>query len=289
MTPPAWIRWYAPLARLPLPLLHFVGGVVGVALWLLQPRRRARMRDNLTQAGLDRGRFFRLRCALEYGKGLIEMPVLWARPLASVQRLFREVHGYDAIERGLAEGHGILLITAHLGGFEALILYAASRFPITAMYRPPRQKWVEDWMVAGRGRGLARMAATDRRGVRDVLAALRRGEAVGLLPDQVASKGEGVWAPFFGRMAYSPALPARLIGSTGVLPMMAFAERLPWGRGYRMVVEPLTVSDSTDATTIIAGINAAVECAIRRSPEQYFWTYNRYKRPGGVVPPDGLA
>jgi KDO2-lipid IV(A) lauroyltransferase len=280
-------RLLALVALLPLPLWHLLGGALGVVLLLFQPRQRRRMRDNLAQAGLDRGARFRLRCAWEYGKGLIEMPVLWARPLPSVVRLFREVRGYEAIERGLASGRGILLLTAHLGGFEALILYAAARFPITAMYRPPREKWVEDWMVAGRGRGLARMAATDRRGVRDVLAALRRGEAVGLLPDQVASKGEGVWAPFFGRMAYSPALPARLIASAGALPIVAFAERLPWGRGYRMRIEPLRIAEGASPEALTEAINASVEAAIRRVPAQYFWTYNRYKRPGGAMPPEG--
>ncbi|MFZ9406617.1 MAG: lysophospholipid acyltransferase family protein, partial [Burkholderiaceae bacterium] len=111
------------------------------------------------------------------------------------------------------------------------------------------------------------------------IGALRRGEAIGVLPDQVPSQGEGTWVPFFNRLAYTMTLPERLARLTGAVVLMGHAERLQHGQGWQMRIEPL----ETDPTPL--EVNRAMEKIIRRLPEQYFWGYNRYKAPPGVSHP----
>ena len=140
-------------------------------------------------------------------------------------------------------------------------------------------------MRGGRERGLARLATADISGVRVLFKALKRGEAIGLLPDQVPSYGEGEWVDFFARPAYTMTLSGRLAESSGATVLLSFAERLPRGQGYILRFEPLVLDFSKP---VPLQINAALERVIAISPAQYLWSYNRYKIPGGVLPPDAV-
>ena len=141
----------------------------------------------------------------------------------------------------------------------------------------------EPLLRAGRARGNVRVATADRKGVFALLRALRNGEAVGILPDQVPSRGEGEWAEFFGRPAYTMALASRLVDATGATAILAFCERLPDAAGYRIHLE--TLPDREPGESSARRLNRALEKLIRKKPEQYLWSYNRYKVPPGVEPP----
>lgn len=277
------------LARLPLRFWHALGAVGGRLVYRTNRRYAARLAGNLRQSGIaaSQADYAALleQVAVEIGKGGAEVIPIWLRPYREVLRLVKECHGWEHVEAAAREGRGILAMTPHLGCFEIVSLYYAARRPMTVMYRPPRQKWAEAMMRAGRGRGQVSLATTDVKGVRALLTALKKGEAVGILPDQVASRGEGVWAPFFGRPAYTPTLVARLHQSTGAVPLLMFGERLPKGEGYRIHIEPLNADLAGSKEHTAVELNAALEALIRQYPAQYLWSYNRYKRPGGVEPP----
>jgi Kdo2-lipid IVA lauroyltransferase/acyltransferase len=135
-------------------------------------------------------------------------------------------------------------------------------------------------MVRGRSRGKARVAPANLKGVRTLYKALKRGEAIGLLPDQAPQMGEGAWAGFFGRPAYTMTLVRRLTKQTGAAVVFAFAERLPSGKGYVLHFERYAGEDLDEHE-----MNRAVEALIRRCPTQYLWSYNRHKVPAGVPAP----
>jgi KDO2-lipid IV(A) lauroyltransferase len=279
------------LARLPLSWLHRMGAVAGWLTYRLAPRYAARLTDNIAASGLaDDPRVFERICRAavrETGKGLLELPAIWFRPADEAAQLVIETHGWESVEAARAVGRGILFLTPHLGCFEVSALYAAMRFPITVLYRPPKLRWLEPLMRIGRTRGYGRLAPTSMGGVRQLLRALRNGEAVGLLPDHVPGFGEGVWAEFFGRPAYTMTLVGKLQKATGCIVILAFGRRLPDGRGYALDLDILE-----DDLTGVAGarrLNAAIEELVRRCPEQYLWSYNRYKVPAGVEPPATAA
>ncbi|MEO8037691.1 MAG: lysophospholipid acyltransferase family protein [Betaproteobacteria bacterium] len=279
------------LARLPLRWLHGVGAFAGWLTYRLAPRYAAQLTDNIAASGLANDpRVFERICRAavrETGKGLMELPAIWFRSAQEASELVVEAHGWDSVEAARAVGRGILFLTPHLGCFEVSALYAATRLPITVLYRPPKLKWLEPLMRVGRTRGYGRLAPTTLGGVRKLLKALRNGEAVGLLPDHVPGFGEGVWAEFFGRPAYTMTLVGKLQKTTDCAVIIAFARRLPDGRGFSLELDVLheDLSGSDGARRL----NAAVEAVVRRCPEQYLWSYNRFKVPAGVAPPPAAA
>jgi KDO2-lipid IV(A) lauroyltransferase len=150
------------------------------------------------------------------------------------------------------------------------------------LYRRPKLAWTEPLMRAGRARDGVRLAPADLSGVRQVYGALKRREAVGFLPDQVPGIGEGEWAEFFGRPAYTATLAGRLAGRDDVACFLAYARRLPRGAGYEIVLRPL--SEELPGETPVRRINRALEALVRECPGQYLWGYNRYKTPQGAKP-----
>jgi KDO2-lipid IV(A) lauroyltransferase len=272
-------------ARLPLPLLHALGAALGWIVYLSSPRYRRDFRRNLETAGLSD---FRLRRAAvaEAGKGVLEAPVVWLRPLRQVAGLVVEVSGWEHVDSGVKRGRGVIIVTLHLGCWEMVGQYVASRMPLTAMYSPPKVRALEPVMRVGRSRdGAMNCVPADLRGVRALLKALKRGEAIAMLPDQVPGIGDGEWVEFFGRPAYTMTLVGRLSEQTGAPALLCYAERLSRGRGYRFVAEPLLASRPPESPA--RALNRSLEQVIRRCPEQYLWSYNRYKVPAGVQPPGG--
>jgi KDO2-lipid IV(A) lauroyltransferase len=276
------VRW---LSRLPLWLLHAVGAWMGWVVWALSATYRHRMRDNLLQAGVSA---IAARPAVaEAGRQLFELPYLWMRPPDAPLVPPVRWDGVEQVAEAVERGKGIVFLTPHLGCFEVTAQAYAERFardagPITVLYRPARKVWLREVVAQSRNRpGLAAAPAT-LAGVRQMVRALRRGEAVGLLPDQVPPEGLGVWAPFFGRDAYTMTLAARLIQLTGATPLIAWGERLPRGAGYVVHVlpfpDPLPEGEAAQAECA-AIVNRAMERLILQRPQQYLWGYHRYKTP----------
>ena len=179
------VIWLFDLAaRLPLKWLHWFGGVLGWMTYQLSHQYATRMRENLRFGleGYSDAEFRKILNAsiLENGKGLVEMPWMWRRPMDEVTGSVRACYGWEHVEAARLKGQGIIFLTPHLGCFEVTALYAAERLPITVLYRPPKLAWLEEVMRKGRERGLLRLARTDVSGVRLLFKALKRGEAIGL-------------------------------------------------------------------------------------------------------------
>jgi len=274
------------LGHLPLLLLHWLGAAVGLLVWAVSGRYRRTLAANLGQA---LGRPARLgEClanAIEAGKGAFETAWVWTRPQATLASAVRTTARWQTVLDAQAAGRGIVFVTPHLGCFEISAQYfAAIAGPITVLFRRPRKAVLAPLMDAGRNRGRMRAVPADAAGVRQLLKSLRAGEAIGILPDQVPREGEGIWAPFFGRPAYTMTLAARFIGSNGAPAFLAFARRLPWGRGFELDCAPIELPEGA-AEVRVAALNAALERTILTRPAQYLWGYNRYKCPPGVTPP----
>lgn len=274
------------LGRLPLSWLHGAGAALGWLVYWLSPRYAERIRANLYASGVS-GDESRLKALLratvaEAGKGMAELLAVWFGSDEKLAGLAVECEGWDVAQAAHARGKGMIIVTPHLGCFEMVGLFVAQRLPITSLYRPPRLGWIEPLMLAGRSRWHAVLAPANLRGVRMLYKALARGEVVGLLPDQTPGAGEGVWADFFGRPAYTMTLVRRLHEKSRAPVIMVVAERLPAGRGYCVRFRELPVQSLVDETAL----NRAIETEVRRYPEQYLWSYYRYKaRAGADAPP----
>ncbi len=269
-------------ARVPLPLLHRAGVWLGWIIYASSPRFRRYLRSHLEQAGYsDAG--LRRAAVGETGKTLLELPAVWLRSHAQSAALVTQVQGWELIENALRQGRGLILLTPHLGCWEISAQYFSLHHPLTVMYRPPKVGLLGPLMREGRDREMMKSVPADLSGVRALFRALQRGEAIGMLPDQVPGVGEGEWTPFFGRPAYTMTLAMRMAESTGAPVLIACAERLGSGRGYRIRIEALPEAQGRESPQ--RRMNRALEALIAATPEQYLWAYNRYKIPAGVTPP----
>jgi len=221
------------------------------------------------------------------GRMVMELPFLWMRPPGEPILPRLRFEGEALLDAALARGQGVLLLTPHMGCFEVTAQAIAERFgaiaPITVLYRPARQPWLQELVRTSRERPHLVAAPATLSGVRQMMRALRRGQMVGLLPDQVPPDGMGVWAPFFGRPAYTMTLAARLVQQTGAALLLTWGERLPRGAGYVQRFFEFPEALSNDPAESAAAINRAMERLILQCPGQYLWGYHRYKRPRSPV------
>ena len=272
-------------ARLPLWAVHVLGIFAGWGVYLASPRYARRLRENLYLSKVvshsSSNRRLLFQAIAEAGKSVLELFIVWFRPYPDVLKLVRGVEGWEHVQAARASGKGVMLLTPHIGCFEMGGLYCGAQFPFTELYRPPKLAQLEPLMRAGRVRGQVSLASADYAGVKKLLAALKQGQAIGVLPDQVPSQGDGVWADFFGRPAYTMTLIARLQQKTGASIIFFYAERLSWGRGFVIRYLPPIAALSENPEQAARQINAAVEEIVRACPAQYLWSYNRYKTVRG--------
>ena len=276
---PAVFRFFSVF---PLWLLHIIGCVLGWVAFAASGVYRQRFLANAALAGYS---FAQVRAAVGHaGRMVAELPRLWLGAPVPVR-----IEGEPCVEQAWAAGRGVIFLTPHLGCFEMSAQAVATRWsaqqgPITVLYRPARQAWLAKVMETARNRPGMQAVPTTLAGVRQMIKALRRGEAVGLLPDQVPPEGLGVWSPVFGKPAYTMTLAARLALQTGATVLLVRCEREPMGRGFVMYAEPLPQPLDADLETAVRQVNEAMEHVIRQCPGQYLWGYGRYKQPRAEAP-----
>ena len=283
-------------SKAPLPLLHRIGALLGWVTWCASPTYRRRLAANIAQAGLPAAT--RRLAVASAGRMVAELPWLWCRrpdaPLGDIVRW----EGAEHVEAALARGRGLVMLTPHLGCFEIIAQAYAERWggqrAMTALYRPARQPWLRDLVAQSRNRPGLETAPATLAGVRQMIRALRKGGTIGLLPDQVPPEGMGVWAPFFGRQAYTMTMAAKLVAQTGCAVVLLRGERLGWrararhGCDYivhadRVALETEQVLAGGGAAQSAATVNRLMEEMIMQAPEQYLWGYNRYKGPRAEI------
>jgi KDO2-lipid IV(A) lauroyltransferase len=272
------------IAILPLAVVQAIGAFLGILAYVGSKQYRSLFRPQYEAVVIARGLPFKLWAAVR-ASGMLFSDSLWIWRNPKKALTLVEVQNWDLVEAAISEGHGLVMLTPHLGGFEIIPRVLAQHFPATILYRPSRQAWLNEVVEEGRAYPNMHFVPTNLNGVRQMTRALTRGEAIGILPDQVPSGGEGVWVPFFGRPAYTTPLPARLANRNSTPVVMFTAKRKGLGQGWLMQATRLELL-SEDATTSAAELNVAIENAVLIAPEQFIWSYNRYKHPAGAeLPP----
>ncbi len=271
------LSFFRLLSHVPLRGLHAIGAILGWCVFLASPTYRRRFLAHASQAGYG---FSEVRPAVAHiGRMVAELPRLWLGAAPPVKW-----DNVACIDAAYAQGRGVVLLTPHLGCFEVVaqalaVRYQADHGPLTVLFRPARKSWIAPVVAASRQRPGLSAVPTTLAGVRHMIRALRQGQAVGLLPDQVPPEGMGLWAPFFGRSAYTMTLAARLAQQTGAQVRLVWGERLPAGRGYLLHARELQAPLPDTLPEAVAQLNADIEGLIRECPQQYLWSYGRYKPP----------
>jgi KDO2-lipid IV(A) lauroyltransferase len=288
------VGWLAALALrgfalLPLSWIRAIGGLLGaVASWL--PLRERRVTDvNLRIAFPDMDPRERRRLARrsmgQTGRTFAELSAIWSWSSERLHRHVLEVHGEAAVTEAVESGRGVIFALPHLGAWELLGIYCPKRWPFTGLYRAPRLREMETFMRAARERHGARLVPAGQGAVRSLYRAVGAGETVAILPDQDAGEGAGIFVPFFGESANTMVLLPRLAARTRALVVFAWVERVP--RGFRIHFVPASdeIYDS-NLERSAASMNRDVERLVRACPDQYLWSYKRFRiRPPGTPDP----
>ena len=276
------------ISRIPLTILHFLSNILGYVMYYAAPRERNKIAENLQIAQLPHDKKSVLHVCQETIKGGLELPVAFFRQPEEISALFHEVYGWEHIQAALSQNQGLLLLTPHLGSYDLAGRYLSERlpFPLTAMYKPPQIKAFNEIMQLGRVRGKGKTAPTNLQGVKQIIKALRAGEATIVLPDHVPdpAEGDGVWAHFFGKPALTMTLASKLAQINHVRTLFFVGERLTNGRGFALHIAPLSGSLNGNKQHDAQIINNNIEQWIRHFPEQYLFAYNRFKNPTAFPP-----
>lgn len=290
LSPRHWPTWLGLavlrlLCLLPLPWLVRLGEGLGWLFGRLVPGRRHIVRVNLslcfpgqTPGALERQVNAHFRAL---GAGIFEACLAWWASDARLRR-HSEVLGLEHLDRAMADGAGVLLLTGHFTTLElgGRLIKAAGR-TMHGMYRPlknPLMNYlVHGWRCTAGGR-----PALPREELRPLVRALREGHAVWYGPDQTLDRRDGVFVPFFG-------VPVLMITATSRLAQMGRARVVPYfpqriGTRYRIDIQPaLADFPSGDDAADAARVLHAIEEGVRQAPEQYFWVHRRFKvRPPGT-------
>ena len=261
---------------LSLPSLHRLGAALGWLTYACSPKSAETIKNNIINSGLAKNpeQFKQIlnENIAESGKAVLETMAIWQKKEADILTLVKQVHGWPLVNDALQRGKGIIFLTPHLGCFEIGPIYYGSKHPVTVLYRPPKLAVLQQFILQGRTRTGVTLAQANTDGVRKLLQALKRNEAIGILPDQIPHAGEGEWADFFGRPAYTMTLASKLAEKTGATVLMVFSERLNNGAGFDIYISQVP----SIATTAL--LNKAIEQQIALKPAQYLWRYDRYKQ-----------
>ncbi|MGY2461411.1 lysophospholipid acyltransferase family protein [Vreelandella sulfidaeris] len=277
------ISWlWCRLSRWPLKWLWRMASALGPIIYRFNKREREVTERNLTVVYPDLANAERqtlARQSLRHSTAtMLELGHAWMAEPSKVEASILTVQGRDKLDNARSEGRGVIVLAPHFGNWEVLNFWLSSHFPFTAMYEPPKITALDPVIRHGRERMGASLVPTNPRGVAALLKALKRSEAIGILPDQEPDWGSGVFAPFFGRDAYTATLLPKLVARTQARVVTGVALRVP-GKGF--AIHFLDADErvySPDDQTSATGVNASVEAAIDLEPAQYQWEYKRYRK-----------
>ena len=276
------------IGRLPLPVLHGAGRLFGLLLWHVPNKlqRITRLHLDLCLPELppeDRARIAK-ESLMHMAKAIVEAPAIWFGPRPRLMGWIDDAAARRKLSQAISETRGAIILCPHVGSWELAGLFCSSVGAITSLYKPQKGA-IDQLMLEGRTRLGADLVPTTGAGVKALLQALKRGEMIGVLPDQDPPWGSGVFAPLFGVQAHTPELVSRLAAKTSAGVWFCYAERLPRGRGFRMHITQAP-PQIADAAVGAEAMNRGIESVLMHLPEQYWWSYKRYRRqPQGARNP----
>jgi KDO2-lipid IV(A) lauroyltransferase len=277
-------------SKLPLPVNHALGVALGCLYVLFPSRDRRVVWTNLRIAFPQQSFLLRLLLLIsffkELGKTFTELGMIWLSERDHLFRYIKDVVGQSDMDAALARGKGVLLLTPHFGAWEMLGLYWSAKMQMTTLYQPPEQTELAPFVQQARERMGADLVPTDMSGVRALLAALKKNQLAGILPDQDPGETGGVFAPFFTKTANTMVLAGRLANKSDASVLFTLCERLSWGRGYRVHILPCDAAIyEQDPLTSATAMNHSLESCVRIAPEQYIWNYKRWRRQPDAIDP----
>ena len=277
------------MSLFPLNISRNIGKVLGYCAYLAKSRMYKTTLCNLQlcfpkMAENDRKILVR-NSLMHTGMMVAECGPVWLWPVERIMQKVELVEGLELLENARNSGKGVMLIGPHHGNWELMGLYLSTLGECSQLYQAPKHKDLDALLYMARSRGSAKMYPANTKGVVAMLGALKKGEMVGILPDQIPGPKAGDFAPFFGNDAYTMTLISRLLQKTDAKAFLAVAKRSK--QGFRLSIkEPDNRIYAKHMPDSLLGLNKTVEQAALDEPEQYQWEYKRFRyQPEGKQEP----
>jgi Kdo2-lipid IVA lauroyltransferase/acyltransferase len=261
-------------------MLQPVGALLGSTLTLTSSRMLQVTRENidLCYPQLSRKRRTQLvhRSLRETGKTITETAFAWASPRETCMRSITSVEGKADLDGKRSQDRGIIFILPHLGNWEIINHFLGHHYALTHMYLPNQAPKLDKLIQSYRSRTGTNFVKADLCGIRKQIQILEAGGAIGTMPDQEPEVHTGKFAHFFGQPALTGELIPRLAKRTGAICVVAYCKRLRGGAGFRVILKQVKPASPGEAMTVQT-LNDAIEGAVREVPEQYLWSYKRFR------------
>ena len=270
-------------ALLPQAVIHLLARLITFMLWHTKSATRRITQVNIKQCFPHKSAADCQSLAYESIKHTaltgLEMPSVLIRPPSESVAKISQVSNQNLIDEAMAEGNGVIIIAPHLGNWEYLGQHLAHYYPITNLYKPSKIKAIDDIIIKGRKSNGSNLMPTNKRGVMGLLKALKRGEMIGILPDQIPEEANGtVFAPFFAENAATMTLISNFIQRTQAKAFAAFAKRLEDG-SFEIVYQAVDAAlYDENLQSSVNALNRTIEKLVMAAPAQYQWEYKRFKK-----------
>ncbi len=260
-----------------------LGSLFGRTVHLFPNRQSKYIDRNLslcfpTMSDRDRAEMVRENMR-ETGKNLSELSAFWYWPEARIRTLVVEEVNRSALDQAIAAKSGVIVAAPHSGAWELIGMRLTCDHPMHFLYRPNKKSHLNDLILSARERFGGKCHAITARGLSALVRALKKGEMIGILPDQEPNEAHGVFAPFYGVPAYTMTFLSALARRTGAPVIFAVMERLPSAAGYRLhYIEADGQIAHEDPTIACTALNQCVEKCVDIAPAQYMWNYRRFRK-----------
>lgn len=276
------------MARTPFAFLRGLGWLAGTLTYYSNGRSVKVSRRNIELcypelSAKEVERLCRQSC-IHSAQCATESIWVWFNPTEKVTRRFVAVEGLKYLQQAKAKGQPVVLTGAHLGNWEALLNWVARTTPCAIAYKQPKNPEMDPVIRKAREKAGVEMVPGNREGVKTMFNVLERGETFIILSDQKPGKKSGVFAPFFHRPAYTMTIIQKLVQKTDAQLMYFYAKRVD--DGFLVHIEPATFDlKEKDPVAFATMLNQGIESQIRQCPEQFEWSYRRFRPQPDNEPP----
>jgi len=262
---------------LPLHIIHKLSWVLGYILYKLPTRESKVSKKNLRLVfpKLNKKEINHLtkKSLIESSKSYLEGPKLWQMSPKDIE-LSVTAHNSECLTDN---DSSFILISPHLGSWEIINLWVSQKYQINSMYKPQKNIALEKYIKSAREKSGAKLYPADVRGIISLNKALKNKQVVGILPDQDPGKNGGVYVPFFGILDNTSTLVPKLAKKNNTPVIVAYSIRTK--TKFDIYFEKVNSNVFNDDIHIACGtINQALENAILKKPEQYMWSYKRFRK-----------
>lgn len=275
------------LSKLPLSTIRALGAVIGLIALKLSKKSAKRLPHNLLITGLatpETVKELTKATAQALGMTLVEAALIaWSHDRKRIEQLSRVDESFHQVKRLIEAGQNVVFLTPHIGNFEVAVKYFAYNLPmnIQILYKPSKDPVVDQIMLNGRTEPNITPVPTNRKGVLSLMKHLKLGGCIGILPDNVASGGDGEWVKFFGQDVYATSLAAKICQMPNTHVVIVQNLRIPTGFSSKCIpFKPM----SDDTHGIMQELYSEIESLVREAPEQYYWSYDRFRHPDNAKP-----